>query len=173
MDFRRSNCGVVGGDDSKLKEKHQGLLHEYLVLQKDCVLKKRKLKEANERKMTLLDEIRFLKHRRNILLKKRSPKSKQQQETMQSLKTDAKFKVESSRRFLNGSFDASTSTSGQAFQHHRPPVIPTHNSFNGGKEEVAFAPLYLEKKMTKNLVTNGKRADKRKISWQDPLALKV
>ncbi|KAK9682888.1 hypothetical protein RND81_10G104300 [Saponaria officinalis] len=170
MDFRRSNCVVVD-DESKIREKHQGVLQEYLVLQKECVLKKRKLKEAKERKTILLDEISFLKHRRNLLLKKQLQKSEQQHEITQSLNTDSK-NVESSRRYMNGSVGASTSTSGQAFKNHRPPVIPMRNSVNGGKEVAAFAPLYPGKK-TKNSVSNGKRAYKRKISWQDPLALKV
>ena len=34
MDSRRANAGV--DEEAKLKEKHQGLLNEYLVLQKVC-----------------------------------------------------------------------------------------------------------------------------------------
>lgn len=40
------------------------------------------------------------------------------------------------------------------------------------KEEAGFASVKLGKK-PKDLFANGKRAEKRKISWQDQLALKV
>ncbi|XP_074280457.1 uncharacterized protein LOC141605537 [Silene latifolia] len=164
MDSRRLSCAV--DDEAKLKEKHQVLLQDYFVLQKECVLKKRKLKETTERKQTLLDEIRFLKRRRNLLMKKQSRKSEQQQEIVQSHIASAKYNTESNRRYMNGS--ASTSTSGQAFQSHRPPIVPPRNLVSGVKEDGAFAPLKLGKKV-KNLITNGKRAGKRKISWQDQL----
>jgi len=42
----------------------------------------------------------------------------------------------------------------------------------GGKEVVGFEPLRVGKK-PKNLFPNGKRAEKRKITWQDQVALKV
>ncbi|KAH9608225.1 hypothetical protein KSS87_023858 [Heliosperma pusillum] len=166
MDYRRLNC-VVDDDEAKLKEKHQGLLQDYFVLQKECVSKKRKLKESREKKITLLDEIRFLKRRRNFLLKNQMQNS-EQRETVKLHKTDAKYNAESSRRYMN----ASASTSGQAFQNHRPPMIPIRNPVTSGEEVVASTPLNSGKKM-KSLFTNGKRQEKRKISWQDQLALKV
>ncbi|KAK9698152.1 hypothetical protein RND81_08G085500 [Saponaria officinalis] len=168
MDSRKLNSVVDA--EAKLKEKHHGLLQDYLYLQKECVSKKRKLKESTERKVTLLDEIRFLKHRRNALLKKQLQNSQQNQEVIQSHKTYTKYNTDSSKRYMNGG--ASTSTSGQASQNHRPPIAPIRNSVSGGKEAAASPPVNLGKK-AKNVFTNGKRADKRKISWQDPLALKV
>lgn len=40
------------------------------------------------------------------------------------------------------------------------------------KEDAGFAAVKVGKK-PKDLFANGKRAEKRKISWQDQLALKV
>ncbi|KAL9239823.1 hypothetical protein vseg_014106 [Gypsophila vaccaria] len=169
MDSRRLNYVVDG--DAQLKDKHQALLQNYLFLQKECVSKKRKLKESTDRKVTLLDEIRFLKHRRNLLLKKQLQNAEQKQVVIPSQKIGStKYNAELSKRHVNG--NASTSISGQAFQNHRPPMIPIRNSGSSGKEAAAFPPVHLGKK-PKNLFTNGKRAEKRKISWQDPLALKV
>ncbi|XP_074296105.1 uncharacterized protein LOC141623857 [Silene latifolia] len=167
MDYRRFT--PVVDDEAKLKDKHRALLQDYFALQKECVSKKRKLKESRERKMTLFHEIRFLKRRRNLLLKNQM-KNSEQRESVKVHKTDAKYNAESSRRYMNA--NASTSTSGQPFQNHRPPMIPNRNPVSSGKEVAASAPLNSGKRM-KNLLTNGKRAEKRKISWQDQLALKV
>lgn len=160
MASRRSNCV---DEEAKFREKHQVLLQEYLVLQKECVSKKRKLKEAKERKQTLLDEIRFLRQRRKFLLKMQSQNS-EQQDFVQLQKPDAKYDAGPSGRYA--------STSEPIIQNSRPTIGSAWNSGVGGKEEIGFEPLRIGKK-PKNLFPNGKRVEKRKITWQDQVALKV
>lgn len=165
MDSRRS--GFVD-DDQKFRDKHQVLLQEYLVLQKDCVSKKRKLKEAKERKKALLDEIRFLKQRRSFLLRIQSENGEQQQIAVQSQKTDANRDMEQSARSLY----ASEPSFRNPMQTSKPIIDSMWNSGSSGKGEVGFPPLRIGKK-PKDLFANGKRAEKRKISWQDQVSLKA
>ncbi|KNA09663.1 hypothetical protein SOVF_151420 [Spinacia oleracea] len=163
MDSRRSSSSGVD-EVTKIRQKHQSLLQDYLVLQKECVSKKRKLKESKEKKDTLLDEIRFLKRRRNLLLRLQSPNSEQQEDFVESQKTHAKYEVGPSGRYAG--------TSEPPLQNSRPTTGSIWNSASLANEEVGFPSVKLGKK-PKDLFTNGKRAEKRKISWQDPLALKV
>lgn len=162
MDSRRSNSAV--DEVTKIREKHQSLLQDYLVLQKECVSKKRKLKESKERKETLLHEIRFLRRRRNLLLKMQSQNTEQQQDFIQSQNTHAKYEVGPSGRYA--------STSEPALQNSQLAIGSIWNSASVAKEEVGFPSVKLGKK-PKDLFNNGKRAEKRKISWQDQVALKV
>ncbi|KAL2897585.1 Importin subunit alpha-7 [Bienertia sinuspersici] len=161
MDSRRSSSA---DEATKIREKHQSLLQDYLILQKECVSKKRKLKEAKERKEILLDEIRFLKHRRNLLLKMQAQDSERQQGAIQSQKAHVKYEVGPSVRYA--------STIEPTFENSRPALGSIWNSGSAPEEEVGFAPVKIPKK-PKDVFANGKRAEKRKISWQDQLALKV
>ncbi|XP_010670819.2 uncharacterized protein LOC104887776 [Beta vulgaris subsp. vulgaris] len=161
MDSRRSSSV---DDVVKIREKHQSLLQDYLVLQKECVSKRRKLKEAKEKKETLLDEIRFLKRRRNLLVKMQSQNAEQPQDNIYSQKSHAKYEVGPSGQYA--------STSEPPLQDSRLAIGSIWNSASIAKEEAGFASVKLGKK-PKDLFANGKRAEKRKISWQDQLALKV
>lgn len=161
MDSRRSTSV---DEIAKIREKHQSLLQDYLVLQKDCVSKKRKLKETNEKKETLLDEIRFLKRRRNLLLKLKSQKLQPQQDTIQLQKAPLQHEV--------GQGGSRASTSEPQLQTPLLAVGSIWNSASLPREEVGFPSVKLGKK-SKDLFSNGKRVEKRKISWQDQLALKV
>lgn len=164
MDSRRS--GSVD-EESKFRDKHQVLLQEYLVLQKDCVSKKRKLKEAKERKEALLGEIRFLRHRRSFLLKIESQNAEQQLIAAQSQKMDAKYDVEPNGRPLNAN---EPTFRDPTFQNSQLIMGSMWNSGSVGKE-VSFPPLRIGKR-PKDLFINGKRVEKRKILWQDQVALK-
>uniref|UniRef100_A0A7C8Z892 Uncharacterized protein n=1 Tax=Opuntia streptacantha TaxID=393608 RepID=A0A7C8Z892_OPUST len=154
-------------EEAKLGDKHQVLLQEYLVLQKECISKKRKLKEAKERKEALLGEIRFLRHRCSFLIKIQSQNAEQQLIAAQSQKTDAKYDVEPSGQSSNAyeyTFKDPT------FQNSQLIRGSMWNSSSVGKE-VSFPSLRTGNK-PKDLFTNSKRAEKRKISWQDQVALK-
>ncbi|XP_021746297.1 uncharacterized protein LOC110712163 [Chenopodium quinoa] len=162
MDSRRSSSS--GDQEAIIRVKHQSLLQDYLVLQKEFVTKKRKLKETKEKKETLLDEVRFLRRRRNLLLKMQSQNPEQQQDFAHSQKTHANNEVGTSGRHA--------STSDPALPNSHLAIGSIWNSGTLAKEEVGFPSVKVGKK-PKDLFPNGKRADKRKISWQDPLALKV
>lgn len=170
-------------EEAKFREKHQVLLQEYLVLQKECVSKKRKLKEAKERKQTLLDEVRFLRQRRKFIFKSQSQNLERQQNVIQPQKPDAKYDAGPSGRYVNASEPV--------FQNSQPTMGSLWNSGTIDKEKVGFGSLRIGKKpktfikeevgieplrigkKPKNLFPNGKRAEKRKITWHDHLALKV
>ncbi|WOH03775.1 hypothetical protein DCAR_0623175 [Daucus carota subsp. sativus] len=59
-------------DDAKMQSKYQGLLQDYLELQKEFVAKKKKLRSVIVKRDTLLGEVSFLRRRHKQLLKAKS-----------------------------------------------------------------------------------------------------
>ncbi|XP_023516535.1 uncharacterized protein LOC111780386 [Cucurbita pepo subsp. pepo] len=55
-------------EDPKARFKHQGLLHDYQVLEKETGTVKRKLQMMKQKKMTLIAEVRFLRKRYEYLM---------------------------------------------------------------------------------------------------------
>ncbi|XVF89409.1 hypothetical protein PTKIN_Ptkin19aG0128100 [Pterospermum kingtungense] len=148
-------------EDARAKLKYQNLLQEFLELQKEFVSKKKKLQTVNQKRETLLAEVRFLRQRYRYLSKIKSAEHELQQDSVQSQnpylqsKTAKNIGINEAVEGIPGSL----------------PDLDTDMVLEegGGRSQVQVvvqAPLRKEKKPKKGLI-NGKTVEKKKISWLD------
>ncbi|KAK8976274.1 hypothetical protein V6N11_007762 [Hibiscus sabdariffa] len=153
--------------ETRARLKHQTLLQEFLDLQKEFVSKKKKLQAKNQRRDTLLAEVRFLRQRYSYLSMIKSQEYERQQHSVQSQNPHLQsIMVKPKSLIINEAGE------------RRPSPLPDidlnviHEEGSGKNKGDVHGPLLKEKKL-KNRLINGKRVGKKKISWQDPVALKV
>ncbi|GLT76873.1 hypothetical protein SLA2020_485070 [Shorea laevis] len=154
-------------EQTKARSKHQTLLEDYLELQKDFVSNKKKLQKKKQERETLLAEVRFLRRRYEYLTMLQSQKSELEQDHVQPL-----YPYMKSKRFAE---DKTNDANGAAGKKTSPPALNStvvEKEGDGGNRKGAWDPLRVGKKRKGSLI-NGKRAEKKKISWQDPVALRV
>ncbi|KAL4285516.1 hypothetical protein GQ457_16G000410 [Hibiscus cannabinus] len=153
--------------ETRARLKHQTLLQEFLDLQKEFVSKKKKLQAKNQRRDVLLAEVRFLRQRYNYLSVIKSQEYGRQQHSVQSQNPHLQSKMVKPKSLV-------INEAGE----RRPSPLPdidlnvVHEEGSGRNKGDVHGPLIKEKK-PKNRLVNGKRVGKKKISWQDPVALKV
>ncbi|KAK2646803.1 hypothetical protein Ddye_021998 [Dipteronia dyeriana] len=70
-------------EDSRTRFRHQTLLQDYEELYKDTESRKRKLKMMKQKKLSLLDEIRFLRRRQRYLIANQSSRTASEQNPVQ------------------------------------------------------------------------------------------
>lgn len=160
------SCGV--DEEARARQKHQSLLQDFLELQKDFVAKKKKFQTAKQKRATLLAEVRFLRRRHKHLLKIKSAELEREQDCIQPQKSVIESKMHTKGRHYSIT---------AASLEDRPPVFDPKlilgaEEEGGSKEQVIREPLRVDKK-PKNCLINDKRVGKKKISWQDQVALKV
>ncbi|XP_059658250.1 uncharacterized protein LOC132304536 isoform X2 [Cornus florida] len=132
--------------EDRAKLKYQTLLQEYLELQKEFVSKKRKFQATKQKKDTLLGEIRFLRRRRKYLLRIRSSKLGVEK-NVQPQESDMERKM---------------------LERRGPPSRRTRTV-----TEPVTEPLRVEKKHKNSLIDDKRRLDKKEMSWQDQMSLRV
>ncbi|GAV84285.1 hypothetical protein CFOL_v3_27729 [Cephalotus follicularis] len=152
-------------EDARVRIRHQSLLQDYLELQKEFVLNNKKLQTTYEKKDVLVGEVRFLRQRHRYLLDLRSQELEPEQDFGQPKIKDMQL-AKDSVCGANGTVLKKLSPVA-----HSDPVLSAKGNL-GMKEEVVLDPYRVNKK-PKNCLINGKRIKKKKISWQDQLALKV
>ncbi|XP_057959457.1 uncharacterized protein LOC131151951 [Malania oleifera] len=113
----------------------------------------------NQTRETLLAEVRFLRRRRRYLLKIQSPKPEAEQEVVQRQNSDVHSELPVKKRKYSVNNEAAV---------ENPCPVMDINQTPGGDWE----PLLVEK-MPKSCLFSGKKVGKKKISWQDPVALEV
>ncbi|XP_044463864.1 uncharacterized protein LOC123194627 isoform X2 [Mangifera indica] len=151
-------------DETGARFKQQRLLQEYLQVQKEFVSKKKKLQIAKQKREILLAEVRFLRHRYN-LLKKQSPELETEKDLVGSLNSHSQSNLLAENRSFGGSEHVVKSS---------PPIFNLNQSlddedcYRGRKEDIVLDTLRMEKQQ-KNWMINEKRVGKKKISWQDQL----
>ncbi|CAL5421782.1 unnamed protein product [Camellia sinensis] len=161
--------------EARAKLQHHTLLQEYLQLQKEFVLKKRKLQTTKQKRDTLLAEVRFLRRRRRYLLKIQSPKLKLKEDLVQPQNSDMPRKILGKRKNLRKKMDCSVNAAAMGSPYTvLVPNSDTRIEEEEGKEreQIGKHPLRLGKKSRK-LLTDDKRVGKKKISWQDQMPLEV
>ncbi|XVE53523.1 hypothetical protein DITRI_Ditri03aG0009900 [Diplodiscus trichospermus] len=164
LNSRRRQYNSVN-EEAMARLKHQNLLLEFLELQKEFVSKKKKLQTVNQKRETLLAEVRFLRQRYSYLSMIKSQECELLQDSVQS---------------KNPSFGSKTAKNygiNEAVERRQislPDLDPNVVHEEGGRRSQADVkpPLRKEKK-PKNCLINGKRSGKKKISWQDQVPLKV
>ncbi|KAE8732551.1 putative Pentatricopeptide repeat-containing protein [Hibiscus syriacus] len=152
-------------EEAMSRRKHQNLLQEFLDLQKEFVSKKNKLEMVNQMQGTLLNEVRFLRQRYNYLSMIKSQEYELQQDFVQSQYPYLQSKM-AKKHGVNESIERRPSF----FPDSCPNVVHVEE---GGRSHVDVQAALRKGKKPKKRLINGKRVGKRKISWQDEVALKV
>ncbi|MED6142801.1 hypothetical protein PIB30_001000 [Stylosanthes scabra] len=143
-------CGSV--KNSKLSNKYNGLLEDYLDIQKEYVLKKRKLKAEKQKLDILMEEVRFLRQRHRYL-------------TMLHFSKVEQYHGPSVNVNIH---DVPVRTKESVAQDKTNRRKNTY----GKKKLVNKAPTIIEKQ-PKNVKFNEEKSGKEKILWPDELALKL
>ncbi|KAI4337236.1 hypothetical protein L6164_015679 [Bauhinia variegata] len=130
------------GEVSKINQKYQNLLEDYLELQKDHVSRKKKLQTAKEKREILLDELRFLRHRHQYLSK------------LQFAKDGSELAPHKNAYICNAPVRKLIN-----YTVNEPGIDQEGRS----KKELVLKTAKVQKK-PKNFLKNS---NKRKISWQD------
>lgn len=172
--------GVVEQEEVRMRFKHQSLLQDFAELEKETELMKKRLQKANRKKLTLLAEVKFLRRRYEFLIK--NPPQETSLEPLIPFQNHVKERIYTEKDFIVS----------KPYKH-----LDLNASLPGGEEEVGMLkldrePLRVDKKLKRcsttkevaqasNLnfsisrdVGNGSdRSVKRRVSWQDPVALRV
>ncbi|KAK6237058.1 hypothetical protein QUC31_020852 [Theobroma cacao] len=167
LNSRQRYNSVVEEDKARLK--HQNLLQEFLELQKEFVSKKKKLQAVNQKRETLLAEVRFLRQRFSYLSMIKSQENELQQGSVQSQNPYVQSKMIAKDHGIK----EAVGNKPCSLPNLDPNVfhLQIHEEGDGRSQVDVQASLRKEKR--ENCLINGKRVGKKKISWQDQVALKV
>ncbi|GMI92438.1 INO80-BINDING PROTEIN 2B [Hibiscus trionum] len=152
-------------EEARATIKHQNLLHDFLELRKEFVSKKKNLETINQMRGTLLNEIRFLRQRYNYLSMIKSQEYELQQDSVQSQNPYPQSK-RTKKHGVSESIERRLSSLPDSY----PNVV---HEEEGGRSHVDVQAVSRKGKKPQRCLINGKRVGKRKISWQDQVALKV
>ncbi|WOL19668.1 hypothetical protein Cni_G28470 [Canna indica] len=195
MESSPSAAGYAHGEDARARLRYQYLLQDYEELLKETEAKKRKLQESKQKKPKLLGEVKFLRRRFKSLLQNPSQTNlyrlkKQIHKTpvpsaaiVQPAKLHAPngVLVKGKNQIVAPAAKPRTSMlldlnqislpSGEEMESEmqmEPPRADTLKrcSINGGQNEQKLT-------ICRDVGNNSNRVGKRKIRWQDPVALKV
>lgn len=144
-------------EQAKALSKYQILLEDFVELQKVLVSMKSRLQKKKQDRETLLAEVRFLRERHEFLTMLESQKHKFEQDSVQ-------------QQSLMLPKDGAT-------QKKKKPKKPLRPDLNSNMVEESGDMVHEKDAMTagkkrKGSLISSKR-EKKKISWQDPVALKV
>ncbi|OVA01339.1 hypothetical protein BVC80_1797g22 [Macleaya cordata] len=166
-------------EETRTRFKHQSLMQDFHELQKETEAMKKKLHKEKQKKFTLLAEVRFLRRRYKFLMKNQSPKTpllerdlaRQQAPEMhrEALRMPKPSPVLDLNQISNGEEEAGE------FQVHEEPLRmekkPKNYLIRRGDEQQQPSDVNLS--VCREIVNGPNRSGKRKISWQDQVALKV
>ncbi|GMJ15830.1 INO80-BINDING PROTEIN 2B [Hibiscus trionum] len=158
----------VVDQETRARLKHQTLLQEFLDLQKEFVSRKKKLQAMNQKRDALLAEVRFLRQRYSYLSMIKSQEyEQQQQDSVQSQNPHLRSKMAKPKSLV-------INEAGERKPSPLPDInLNVVNEEGSGRNQRDVHGLLIKEKKPKNHLVNGKRVGKKKISWQDPVALKV
>lgn len=187
------------GEEARARIKYEGLLQDYKDLLKETKAKKRRLQKAKEKKLKLSTEVRFLRKKYKSFMKNPSQESSYRLKKQQTHKKS----VQSSRinPSLNRSIKVDFSSKDNNYRIGEAGVVNTsavldlnQAFFQNGEEMEEFQMEQDQPKMEKpkrssmegdavandlklsvcrDVGTSSNPIGKRKISWQDQVALRV
>ncbi|KAF8393016.1 hypothetical protein HHK36_021257 [Tetracentron sinense] len=166
--------------ETRTRFKYQSLLEDYEVLQKETKAKKKKLQRTKEKKVTLLAEVRFLRRRYKYLLKIQSPNPPVERCLAQPQNSEIGNKILAKERSYSVK-GAGLRSPRLALDLNQISVVlepsrmekPKKCLISGGSDK---QPNDLKLSVCKGIESGGSgsnRPGKRKITWQDQVALKV
>ncbi|KAE8732821.1 putative Pentatricopeptide repeat-containing protein [Hibiscus syriacus] len=121
----------------------------------------------NQKRDSLLAEVRFLRRRCSYLSMIKSQEYEQQQDSVQSQNPNRQSKLAKPKSLA-------INKAGKRRLYSLPDIDlnVVHEEGSGKNQGNVQAPSQKEKK-PKNRLSNSKRVGKKKITWQDPVALKA
>lgn len=152
-------------EEAGARLKYQNLLQDFLELQKGFVSDKKRMRTVNQKRETLLAEVRFLRKRFSYLSMIKSQEHELQQDSVQSQNPHLQ-----SRMAKNHGINEAVEKGPSSLPDLDPNMALEEGSVRSQVD--VQAPLRKEKQPRNGLI-NGKRVGKKKISWQDQVALKV
>ncbi|XXG58643.1 hypothetical protein AAC387_Pa04g0905 [Persea americana] len=182
-----SSPAYVFDEEAKNRFKHQSLMQDFSELEKETEEMKKKLQKAKRKKLRLLAEVRFLRRRYKYLLKNPSQKTPSERLVQPKL-PNVQPKLPNIR---NQSSLKERNYREKEASIKRTPAIDLNQISRGEEtEEFVWEPPRMDKKLERPSaegdasagdlkwvcrdVGNGpSRSGKRKISWQDQVALRV
>ncbi|XP_058067689.1 uncharacterized protein LOC131217025 [Magnolia sinica] len=173
-------------EEAKARRKHQILMQDFDELEKETESTKKRLLVAKQKKLILSAEVRFLRRRYKYLMKNPLQKTPSEQIVQPQ---NPKLQIESTARERN--FKAK-----EAAARSQSPVLDLNQisvpeAEETGEFQVVWEPLRVEKKLKRpsierdamgsdmkklicrDIGNGSNRTGKRKISWQDQVALRV
>ncbi|KAK6942308.1 hypothetical protein RJ641_027685 [Dillenia turbinata] len=182
MSKRMKMKGVVFAGDSSVYEdarsssKHQSLLQDYQELFQETDAMKKKLEFVEQKKFTLLAEVRFLQHRYKYLLENPPPKPQLEKGIVQQkiLKSQVRHnsKKKAALRRPVPMFDLNQN---KRFYGEKEPIIPLQSRFlelmkeraHSGKETT----LMRNKALIANLSQKGRILDEKEAAVRMPIPM--
>lgn len=190
----------VVGEDARARFRLQSLMQDYEELLKDTAVKRRRLQMERQKLLRLTDEVRFLRRRYKYLIKGASPAPYKVKTQSQKAPNALKRKARKSLSRPQGQEHLPQHE--RSHREKEVAAVPSTSaildlnqiSLPNGEEadfQVAWEPLPVERSLTRypsegdapggdlklsvcrDVGSGTSRAGKRKISWQDQVALKV
>ncbi|XP_026666422.2 uncharacterized protein LOC103722143 isoform X2 [Phoenix dactylifera] len=194
MESSPSSASYLVGEDARAWFRHQSLLQDYEELLKETEAKRKQLQKAHQKKLKLLAEVRFLRKRYRCLMKNPSQKTTYRLKK-QSPKIPAQVvchgrasnpvtqeQVHQKDRSYIGREAAVPSTSavldlnqnGEEMKEFQVQWEPLKvGKLNKCSTEGDLAANDLRLSICRDVGKGVNRAGKRKLTWQDHVALKV
>ncbi|KAH7674964.1 GrpE nucleotide exchange factor coiled-coil-containing protein [Dioscorea alata] len=160
-----------GGMEARARNKYHGLLLDYEDLLKEIEAKKNRLQKAQEKKLRLSAEVKFLRRKYKRL----------------STNSSYRLKKQSQKSLPNAALQAEVLSKDRKYRVMEAPNISTildlNQAFLPNGEEMEELQMEqehpkaianeLKLSICRDVGTSGNRVGKRKISWQDQVALRV
>lgn len=187
MDSSPSSSSLPIGDDARARYKHQALLQDYHELLRETEAKKRKLQKTNDKKLKLKAEVKFLKR------KYKSFVSNPSQEIPYRLKklplphkmssTSVGFVQPHNPTTMNNPKEAETPSASALFDLNKNAEemegiqaeweLPKGEKSKRCSVDGGVVARGLNLPIFKDVGNGSSHVGKRKISWQDQVALRV
>ncbi|KAI3997913.1 hypothetical protein MKX01_036815 [Papaver californicum] len=164
--------------------KHQSLIQDFNELEKETDAMKKKLHKDKQRKLTLLAEVRFLRRRYKFLMRSQSPNAPRidrdlvRSQAPLSHKESYWMPKPSPVLDLNQISNGEDEVGDYYVSHHQEPPMrmekkPKRSYSIRRVEQQQQHPSDANMLVCREVVNGSSRPGKRKISWQDQVALKV
>ncbi|XP_008790172.1 uncharacterized protein LOC103707453 [Phoenix dactylifera] len=193
-----SSSYMAAGEEARARFKYLGLLQEYEELVKETEAKKKKLQRTKQKKLRLLAEVKFLRRKYGSLLKNPSQATLYRLKKQSRKMPSTSVCIYEQPNPIVGSEIPAKDRNHRVVEAAAPSTSTAIDlnqiSLPNGEEmeefQVGWEPLKLEKSkrsstdgeggandlklsICRDVGNNSNRVGKRKISWQDQVALRV
>lgn len=184
VSFESSSSPFSYDEESRNRfNKHQSLIQDFNELQKETDAMKKKLHKDKQRKLTLLAEVRFLRRRYKFLMRSQSPNTPRidrdlvRSQAPMSHKESYRMPKPSPVLDLNQISNGEDDVGDYYVSHHPEPPMRMEKkpkrSYSRRVEQQQQHPSDANMLVCREVMNGSSRPGKRKISWEDQVALKV
>ncbi|MCL7029472.1 hypothetical protein MKW94_012572 [Papaver nudicaule] len=176
---------------NRFNNKHQSLIQDFNYLQKETEAKKRKLHKEKQRKLTLLAEVRFLRRRYKFLMRNQSPVTPRVERDLVRSQAPVSHKESYLMPKPSPVLDLNQISNGEDelgdyyVSHHQEPPMrmekkPKRKYVRRVEQQQRLPQQHQQQHpsdanmlVCREVMNGSSRPGKRKISWQDQVALQV